>query len=143
MLSCADIASVCYRAILSYSSKYAVGFIGDGINDAPSIILSDVGIAMGAIGSDAAVENADVVIMTDHPSKVVDSLKIAHIARGTAVFNIIAALFIKIGIEVAAIVSSMLGHPEVIPMWLAVLADTGLTVLLVINSLLLLHRKVK
>ena len=124
------------------SPKYAVGFIGDGVNDAAAIKRADVGFAMGAIGSDAAVENADVVIMTDHPSKVVDSLKIARIARGTAVFNIIAALFIKIGIEVAAIVSSMLGHPEVIPMWLAVLADTGLTVLLVINSLLILYRKI-
>ena len=125
------------------SNKYATGFIGDGINDAASIKRADVGFAMGSIGSDSAVENADVVIMTDHPSKVLDALKIAHIARHTAIFNIVAALFIKIGIEVAAMVSTSLGSSGVIPMWLAVLADTGLTVLLVINSLLILYRKIR
>ena len=125
------------------SNKYATGFIGDGINDAASIKRADVGFAMGSIGSDSAVENADVVIMTDHPSKVLDTLKIAHIARNTAVFNIVAALFIKIGIEVAAMISTSLGHPDIIPMWLAVLADTGLTVALVINSLLILYRKIR
>ena len=125
------------------SNKYATGFIGDGINDAASIKRADVGFAMGSIGSDSAVENADVVIMTDHPSKVIDVLKIAFIARHTAIFNIVAALFVKIGIEVAAMISTSLGHPNVIPMWLAVLADTGLTVLLVINSLLILYRKIR
>ena len=125
------------------SPKYATGFIGDGINDAASIKRADVGFAMGGIGSDSAVESADVVIMTDHPSKVLDTLRIAHIARHTAVFNIIFALFVKIGIEVAAMISTSLGHPDVIPMWLAVLADTGLTVALVINSLLILYRKIR
>ena len=125
------------------SPKYATGFIGDGINDAASIKRADVGFAMGVIGSDSAVENADVVIMTDHPSKVLDTVKIAKIARHTAVFNIVAALFIKIGIEVAAMISTSLGHPDVIPMWVAVLADTGLTVALVINSLLILYRKIR
>lgn len=124
------------------SPKYATGFIGDGINDAASIKRADVGFAMGAIGSDSAVENADVVIMTDHPSKVLDALKIAKIARHVAVFNIVAALFIKIGIEIAATISTSFGYQDAIPMWLAVLADTGLTVLLVINSLLILYRKV-
>lgn len=125
------------------SSKYATGFIGDGINDAASIKRADIGFAMGAIGSDAAIESADVVIMNDEPMKVYDSLKIAKIARHTSIFNIIFALSVKVGVELAAIITSLLGMAEVIPMWLAVLADTGLTVLMVINSLLILYRKIK
>ena len=125
------------------SNKYATGFIGDGINDAASIKRADIGFAMGAIGSDAAIESADVVIMNDEPMKVYDSLKIAKIARHTSIFNIIFALSVKVGVELAAIITSLLGMAEVIPMWLAVLADTGLTVLMVINSLLILYRKIK
>ena len=125
------------------SKKYATGYIGDGINDAATIKRADIGFAMGAIGSDAAIESADVVIMNDDLSKVVTSLKIAKIARHTAIFNIVFALFVKIGMEIAAIVTSSLGFGEVIPMWAAVLADTGLTVLLVINSLLILYRKIR
>ena len=125
------------------SPKYATGYIGDGINDAASIKRADVGFAMGAIGSDAAIESADVVIMNDNPAKVVDAIKIAKIARHTSVFNIIVALTIKIGMEIAVIITSSLGHAEYIPMWAAVLADTGLTVALVINSLLILYRKIK
>ena len=59
------------------SKKYAVGFVGDGINDAPSIKRSDIGIAMGALGSDSAIEAADIVIMNDEPSKIVDAIKIS------------------------------------------------------------------
>ena len=125
------------------SDKYATGYIGDGINDAASIKRSDVGFAMGAIGSDAAIDSADVVIMNDNPMKVVESIKIAKIARHTAIFNIIFALTVKIGIEIAAIVTNLVGYPDAIPMWVAVLADTGLTVLLIINSLLILYRKIK
>lgn len=125
------------------SNKYATGFIGDGINDAASIKRADIGFAMGAIGSDAAIESADVVIMNDEPMKVADSIKIAKIARHTSIFNIVFALSIKLGVELAAIITSLLGKGEIIPMWAAVLADTGLTVLLVINSLLILYRKIK
>lgn len=125
------------------SDKYATGFIGDGINDAASIKRSDVGFAMGAIGSDAAIDSADVVIMNDNPMKVVESIKIAKIARHTAIFNIVFALTVKIGIEIAAIVTNLVGYPDAIPMWVAVLADTGLTVLLIINALLILYRKIK
>ena len=125
------------------SNKYATGFIGDGINDAASIKRADIGFAMGAIGSDAAIESADVVIMNDEPMKVYDSIRIAKIARHTSVFNIIFALSVKIGVELAAIITSLLGKGELIPMWAAVLADTGLTVLMVINSLLILYRKIK
>lgn len=125
------------------SNKYATGFIGDGINDAASIKRADIGFAMGAIGSDAAIESADVVIMNDEPMKVYDSIRIAKIARHTSIFNIIFALSVKIGVELAAFITSLLGNGELIPMWLAVLADTGLTVLMVINSLLILYRKIK
>ena len=125
------------------NDKYVTAYVGDGINDAASIKEADVGFAMGAIGSDVAVESADIVIMNDNPVKVYDTYKIAKIARRVSVFNIVFALTIKIGIEVAALVTSLLGRGDIIPLWLAVIADTGLTVLLVINSLLILYRKIR
>ena len=119
------------------SSSKAITYVGDGINDAPSIILSDVGIAMGAIGSDIAVENADVVIMNDNPAKVYEAVRIARIARHTAIFNIVFALLVKLAVAILVVIPAL-----DIPMMVPVIADTGLTVLLVINSLLILYRKV-
>ena len=121
------------------NTKKAVAFIGDGINDAPSIIRSDIGIAMGGIGSDIAVENADIVIMNDDPAKVYDAKKIAKMARNTSIFNIAFALVIKFAVMVLALLQVL---PDIM-MMIAVIADTGLTVLLVLNSLVLLYRKVK
>jgi len=119
-------------------SKKGVAFIGDGINDAPSIIRSDIGIAMGGIGSDIAVENADIVIMNDDPVKVYDAIKIAKIARRVSIFNIIFSLLVKIAVAVLVII------PQIeIPMYVAVIADTGLTVIMVLNSLAILYRKVR
>lgn len=120
----------------------AVAFIGDGINDAPSIIRSDIGIAMGGIGSDIAVENADIVIMNDDPIKVYDAVKIAKIARHTAVFNIIFSLFVKVAVAVLVLIQDFIPGFE-IPMYVAVLADTGLTVVMVLNSLSVLYRKIR
>ena len=118
--------------------KSNVAFVGDGINDAPSIMRSDVGFAMGAIGSDIAVQNADVVIMNDNPAKVYHSVKIARIARHTAIFNIVFALAVKAIVAILVIILK-----DKIPMVVPVIADTGLTVLLVLNSLLILYRKLK
>ena len=119
------------------NEKKNVAFVGDGINDAPSIMRSDVGFAMGAIGSDIAVQNADVVIMNDNPAKVYESVKIARIARHTAIFNIIFALAVK-----AIVAILVLALQDKIPMVVPVIADTGLTVVLVLNSLLILYRKI-
>lgn len=123
-------------------NKKAVAFIGDGINDAPSIIRSDIGIAMGGIGSDIAVENADIVIMNDDPIKVYDAVKIAKIARHVAVFNIVFSLLVKITVAVLVLIQDFIPGFS-IPMYIAVLADTGLTVIMVLNSLAVLYRKIK
>ena len=120
------------------NNKGNVAFVGDGINDAPSIMRSDVGFAMGAIGSDIAVQNADVVIMNDDPAKVYDARKIARISRGTAIFNIIFALAVKAAVAILVLIPALN-----IPMIVPVIADTGLTVVLVLNSLLILYRKVR
>ena len=121
------------------SSSGPVAFIGDGINDAPSIRGSDIGIAMGGIGSDIAVENADVVIMNDNPNKIITAINISKKAKHTAIFNIIFALTIKLAVLVLAIIFPNWSYM----MYIAIFSDTGLTVLLTINSLLLLQREVK
>ena len=80
--------------------KKLVAFAGDGINDTPSIIRADVGCAMGGIGSDAAVENADIVLMQDNPNKIYDSIRIAKLTRRVAIFNIIFSLLLKVTVIV-------------------------------------------
>ena len=127
------------KAIDFRENDRLVAFAGDGINDTPSIIRADVGFAMGGIGSDVAVENADVVIMQDHPLKIYDSIKIAKKTRGVAIFNIIFSLFVKV-LVISLILTGVLGHAG---MLVAVLADTGLTVLMTFNSLMLIYRKIK
>lgn len=125
------------EAMQSKKKKETVLFAGDGINDTPSIMKADVGFAMGGIGSDVAVENADVVIMQDHPLKIYHSIKIARLTRAVAIFNIVFALTIKVAVMVLT-----LTIPNFPPIF-DILSDTGLTVLLAINSVLIIYRKIK
>ena len=116
------------------NGKKKLAFIGDGINDAPVLSRADVGIAMGSMGSDAAIEAADVVIMDDDIGKIPRTIRIARQTVGIAYQNIAFALFIKI-------LFLILGALGIIGMWWAVFADVGVAVICILNSIRMLNRK--
>ena len=123
-----DKVEIVESLIENKGEKEKLVFVGDGINDAPVLARADIGIAMGALGSDAAIEAADMVIMNDQPSKIADVIKLSKKTMSIVYQNIVFAL----GIKIAVLILSALG---IVGLWAAVFADVGVSMLAIINAL--------
>ena len=123
------------KIIQNKSKNDVVCFVGDGINDAPSLMLADVGISMGGIGSDAAIEASDIVLMTDNLNGIVKAKKISKNIMKTVFQNIMFSIFVKIAILILTIFG-------ITNMWLAIFGDVGVAVLAIINSMIIERKKI-
>lgn len=122
------------QLIKEKSKQGKLAFVGDGINDAPVLAISDIGIAMGGLGADSAIEAADIVIMTDEPSKIVNAIKISKRTMRIVKENIVFAIAVKLGV----LILSAFGLST---MWEAVFADVGVSIIAILNSLRVLRVK--
>ena len=120
--------------LTSKSEKDKLAFVGDGINDAPVLSRADIGIAMGALGSDAAIEAADIVLMDDDPLKIVKAIRISKKCMRIVYENI----YFAIGIKILCLI---LGAVGIANMWLAIFADVGVMVIAVLNAIRVLFVK--
>lgn len=123
------------KILEEYKMKNKTAFVGDGINDAPVIKCADVGIAMGGIGSDATIEASDIVLMKDDLSNLADAIKISKITKKIVLSNIIFAIMFKVIMLILAILG-------ITPIWLAVFADVGVTIISVFNSLRIFIKRI-